>query len=105
MKSDNQKAADLLGQMGLLAIPLLPPQREARRHERTASAVNLLSQRLSGKPEPRRLTRRALGAVAAVGASVGALVRRTSTACPRSMLPGTPRGARVVALNGLKVPE
>ncbi|MEP7050342.1 MAG: FecR domain-containing protein [Pseudomonadota bacterium] len=71
MKNDDQEAVDLLRQMGRLGVPLLTPEREAARHERMASSVNSLLQRLDAEPAPRRLPVRTLGAVAALAASVG----------------------------------
>ena len=104
MKNDDREVAALLRQMGRLAIPLLPPEREASRDQQTASSVNLLVQRLSGEPELRRLPNVLWAPPLRLRRQ-----RRSGSAhvhChPRSMLPGTPRGARVVALNGLKVPE
>ena len=71
MKNDDQEAVDLLRQMGRLAVPQLTPEREASRHERVASSVNMLLQRLDAEPPPRRLPARALATVAALAAGVG----------------------------------
>ena len=73
MKNDDQGAEALLRQMGRLVVPLVTPEREASRHERMASSVNRLLQRLRAEPPPRRLPLRALGAFAAVAASLGLL--------------------------------
>jgi ferric-dicitrate binding protein FerR (iron transport regulator) len=91
MKNDDQEAVDLLRQMGRLAIPLLTPEREARRHERMASSVNVLLQRLSAEPPPRRWPVRALGAVAAIAAAAGLWVG------VRQLMPAPRASARVMA--------
>ena len=70
MRNDDQEAVDLLRQMGRLVVPLLAPEREASRHERMASSVNRLLQRLRAEPPARRLPVRALGAFCAVAASI-----------------------------------
>lgn len=70
MKNDDQEAADLLRQMGRVAVPLLAPENEARRHERMTLSVNRLVRGL--RPPPplwrERPAVRALGAFAATAA-------------------------------------
>lgn len=93
MKNGHQEAADLLRQMGRLAIPLLPPEREASRYQRTASSVNLLVQRLSAEPEPAPTAEACVGAVAA-GAASGELWFAAGQLPPAQRASGTPRGVR-----------
>jgi hypothetical protein len=73
MKTDDLEAEELLRQMGRLVVPLLPPEREALRHERMASSVNRLLRGLPAQPLRRVLSLRALGALAAAAAGLALL--------------------------------
>jgi hypothetical protein len=73
MKTDELEAEELLRQMGRLVVPLLPPEREAQRHERMASSVNRLLRGLPAEPLRRAVSLRALGALAAAAAGLALL--------------------------------
>jgi hypothetical protein len=61
-KNEELEAQELLRQMRRLVVPLLPPEREALRHERLALSVNRLVRGLPVAPLRGALALRAIGA-------------------------------------------
>jgi ferric-dicitrate binding protein FerR (iron transport regulator) len=99
MKNDEHGAEVLLRQMGRLVVPLVTPELEASRHDRMASSVNRLLQRLRAEPPPRRLPVRALGAFAAVAASLGLLFGARRLLRP-PQVPPIGEVAQVISVSG-----